>query len=699
MIDEQWLASQLRARGLVSEDAIKQAQAADGGDLCVNLVTSGAIREDDLLRLLSLHFRTRYISVEKMSKARIPQNVLEMLPVTLCEHHLVVPVRLEDKGKSLSIVTIDPSDTATAAAIRDATSVEQVKSYLALRPAIEAAIGKWYKGDIHAFARAEEGIHRSYSRLLDIYDQRTIDLGGDRQAATKEAIDELSLDGSPIRQQRSARPSRNADAADDSKTPAPQQQDSDTPPPKAQPAMAGTGGDDSMPFPANAPRPGGQSPLTDEDVPLETVQQLLSLADLLVMRLEANHPWRGGHSAKVAELMATLARRLELPQMDRDRLQLAAYLHDLGMPGDEHLTALNLGSEDAGAIASQEISNIEELSSRLSLSEGVSNILGTQYERPDGSGMPGSSSGEGVPLGARLLAVVDSYVDLVTRPNDAGPPLDQGQALAQLKKAADEKILDDNAVDVFLQVTSGDALREQLMGQRKRVLIVDADHEVAEALELKVVAAGFDAHRVGSTAEAARDILAVSVDLILSEVALEPVDGFGFLERIRSDVRTKDIPLLFVSSRAASADVTRGFELGAIDYIVKPYNPDVLLAKVKRVLQDQPLSRATRGVSGSLSEMSLPDIVQILSAGRKSGKLQLRVAAGAGEIYLEKGQVIHASVGNLSGEDAFYALLPVTEGEFALEPTEQLPSRVIQKTTQSLMLEAMRHFDEDSRND
>lgn len=696
MIDEQWLASQLRARGLVSDDAINSAQAAEGADLCVRLVTSGAIREDDLLRFLSLHFRTRYISVDKMSKARVPQNVLDLLPAQLCEDNFVVPVRLEDDGKSLSVVTIDPSDHAVRASIQQASSIEHVKSYLALRPAIEAAISKWYKGDIHAFARAEQGIHRSYSRMLDIYDQRTIDLDGAQEATPRPEIDELSLDGSPVRRQRPARPSRTLEPADGGETPPPQSEENDTPPP--QPAV-GTGGDDSIPFAANAPRLGGATQLVDEIEHPKASRQVVALADLLVKRLEATHPWRGGHSAKVAELMATLARRLDLPPGDRDNLQLAALLHDLGMTDDTHLSALGLESESARTLASQELANIGKLQSALDLSESVSAILLAQYERPDGLGIPGNISGDKVPLGARLLAVVDSYVELATRPRDGGPPLDHGAALAELRQAADNRILDANAVNVFFQVTSGDALREQLMGERKRVLIVDADHAVAEALELKVLAAGFDAHRVGSTAEAARDILAVSVDLILSEVALEPVDGFGFLERIRADVRTKDIPLLFVSARSSSADVTRGFELGAIDYIVKPYNPDVLLAKIKRVLQDQPLSRAARGVAGSLSEMSLPDIVQILAAGRKSGRLQLRVAAGAGEIYLEKGQVIHATIGKLSGEDAFFALLPVTEGEFALEPTEQLPSRVINKSTQTLMLEAMQRFDEDSRND
>jgi DNA-binding response OmpR family regulator len=107
-------------------------------------------------------------------------------------------------------------------------------------------------------------------------------------------------------------------------------------------------------------------------------------------------------------------------------------------------------------------------------------------------------------------------------------------------------------------------------------------------LEQKLVAAGCEARVVRTTAEAALVVLSERVDLILSEVRLEPVDGFIFLERLRADKRTCDLPVIFVSDRTAPEDLNRGFELGALDYIFKPYTPEVLVAKVRRVLDQRP---------------------------------------------------------------------------------------------------------------
>jgi len=193
-------------------------------------------------------------------------------------------------------------------------------------------------------------------------------------------------------------------------------------------------------------------------------------------------------------------------------------------------------------------------------------------------------------------------------------------------------------------------------------------------------------------------VLAGRLDLILSEVEIEPVDGFGFLQRIGADPRTKSVPLIFVSERSDAADVNRGFELGAADYIVKPYNPELLLAKVRMALAKKPAQAADkRGVSGSLQEMSLPDILQILSAGQKTGALRVQYSEGLGEIFLDHGQIVQATYGGQSGESAFYAMLPRVEGQFDLDPNAPIPPRAINMSTEGLMLEAMRRFDEVGR--
>ena len=142
--------------------------------------------------------------------------------------------------------------------------------------------------------------------------------------------------------------------------------------------------------------------------------------------------------------------------------------------------------------------------------------------------------------------------------------------------------------------------------------------------------------------------------------------------------------------------IPRSFELGAADYVIRPVPSDVLVAKVQKLF-DARSTRARSGVAGSLTEMGLPDIVQILAQGRKSGRLKVSASGENGEIHFDQGQVVNAMWGRLRGEDAFYAMCPLTSGEFALDPTFKAGQRVIQASPESLLLEGMRRSDEAGR--
>src|SRR5262249_10559956 len=136
------------------------------------------------------------------------------------------------------------------------------------------------------------------------------------------------------------------------------------------------------------------------------------------------------------------------------------------------------------------------------------------------------------------------------------------------------------------------------------------------------------------------------------------------------------------------------FQLGAADYLVKPAPAEVIIAKAAQILTGGGPSTGARGVAGSLSEMSLPDVLQVLSHGRKTGRLRLTAGGTAGEIHFEKGEVHHAILGDLLGEAAFYSMLRLTDGNFALDPLFRPKERTIRQSTESLLLEGMRRLDE-----
>ena len=116
----------------------------------------------------------------------------------------------------------------------------------------------------------------------------------------------------------------------------------------------------------------------------------------------------------------------------------------------------------------------------------------------------------------------------------------------------------------------------------KHILVVDDDALLRRSLSLQLEQAGYQA----STAATAEDALALArrerPDLVLLDVGLPGMDGLEALQHFQQGV---GVPVIFVTARRRELDTILGLELGADDYITKPFNPDVLLARVKAVLR------------------------------------------------------------------------------------------------------------------
>ncbi len=97
---------------------------------------------------------------------------------------------------------------------------------------------------------------------------------------------------------------------------------------------------------------------------------------------------------------------------------------------------------------------------------------------------------------------------------------------------------------------------------------------------------------------------------------------------------------------------------------------------------------------GSLAELHLPDIIQLVSVSGKTGVFHLNDASHRGEIWLHEGRIVHAETEDLSGEEAVYALAIWRSGEFRFEAAVAAPRQTIQKSNTNLLMEAARRLDE-----
>ena len=97
---------------------------------------------------------------------------------------------------------------------------------------------------------------------------------------------------------------------------------------------------------------------------------------------------------------------------------------------------------------------------------------------------------------------------------------------------------------------------------------------------------------------------------------------------------------------------------------------------------------------GSLKELPLPDIIQLVSVSGKTGKFSLTRDNERGFIFLKNGQMVHATIGDLVGEEAIYALAIWNHGDFQFEPGAEADRQTITKSNTNLLMEAARRLDE-----
>jgi DNA-binding response OmpR family regulator len=191
----------------------------------------------------------------------------------------------------------------------------------------------------------------------------------------------------------------------------------------------------------------------------------------------------------------------------------------------------------------------------------------------------------------------------------------------------------------------------------RHILIVDDDALMRRSLSLHLEQNGFRA----TTAASAEDGLAMAQrerpDLVLLDIGLPGMDG---LEAIRHFQREVDVPVIFVSARRRELDTILGLELGADDYITKPFNPDVLLAHIKAVLRRSERAAAPAQEMATIwvGDLMLDPAGHNVTVGGRTVDLTAKEFAILHTLALEPGRVV-------STEDL---LVRVWGAEYAGEP-------------------------------
>jgi len=594
------------------------------------------VSEIDVLKVLAERFRIKFLSSGKLSTITIPKSVVRLIPSDFAMNKAVLPLSMDMESGSMSVLVTHPANARLIDEIKQISAVKDVNAYLALKPTITAGVKKFYYGEMNSFDHLMEN-SSSQQYLLNM----------GKEEHTGNTIEADYVDSS-------AHGMRLADEV-----------------------IA--------------------TSLMTDNLYVETLNILISMLEL------KKGPFRG-HSASTARMVKKISEHMELMPREVYFNVVAAYLHDLGKRDGIHHTLINLKTERDLKLAQKLYLAPVRLIEAANFPQIIPDILTHLFERFDGKGFPDGLRGEEIPLGSRIISIVDAYEDLVRHPDWTNRPIED--AIMELfhfqGTCFDRKVL------IALNEVASDHIDDNVVNTNKNgqsILHIESAGSDYSDLVVRFKQAGFNVLVARDTDSALEMMKKYSVDVVLSDLRTAPLDAISFCRKIKTTSEFRSTICTIISNRDESVKTHQAaFDSGADDFFTRPIRVDVVMAKLRLLMMRKndgglmgmqaQTTPVRASVTGNLSELSLADIVQLLTNGRKSGMLMLRRGEEEARVFVSEGMVINCFYNGKSGEQAFYELVSWENGEFSLETDCTMPQREINLPTENLMLEGFRLLDE-----
>jgi CheY-like chemotaxis protein len=264
-----------------------------------------------------------------------------------------------------------------------------------------------------------------------------------------------------------------------------------------------------------------------------------------------------------------------------------------------------------------------------------------------------------------------------------------------------------------------------------RILVVDDDAWILRMVTTVLEKRGYEIFVAPDGEEALEKARAVNPDLIITDVMMPRLDGWGLVKQLRATPELAFAPVIFLTALGSDEDRIRGFRLGADDYLPKPFRfeeLDLRVAKALKRLHPEAMTRAgvraarpappptppgmspgtspgmstekpVPGLRGTLDQLGFSSLLIVLEMERKSGVLVLtRTIAGrpeVGRVFLRGGRVVRARLeSGLRGQPAVYELLTWPTGSFEFTALDVDMEDEIKMSTTALLMEGARRIDE-----
>lgn len=227
-----------------------------------------------------------------------------------------------------------------------------------------------------------------------------------------------------------------------------------------------------------------------------------------------------------------------------------------------------------------------------------------------------------------------------------------------------------------------------------KILIVDDSKDVHDVVGAYLKYSGYEVLHAANGVEGLELMDQEIPDLVLLDIQMPTLDGFGVIEQMKGRRHLVDVPVMFLSSLDRPNLKVKGLQMGADDYVVKPFDRAELMARVTVALRrGDRFRRLERTFGGLLGPVSVGELLQTMDLGDKTGLIELPDMDAA--IEVAKRHVVRARWAGFEGVAALRRIFLLEGGRFAVdfeaavEPSDGAVGRI-----QDLLLSALVYLDE-----
>ncbi len=192
------------------------------------------------------------------------------------------------------------------------------------------------------------------------------------------------------------------------------------------------------------------------------------------------------------------------------------------------------------------------------------------------------------------------------------------------------------------------------MAQKKRLLLIEDEEDIAALIKLQAEVSGYKLHVEVDGLNGFRAVERERPDLVILDVMLPGQNGFDVCRKIKSHPELKSTPVIMLSAKDEELDVILGLELGADDYVSKPFSPKILLSRIKAILRRGKENEKTKKLA-RFGEFSLDIDRYILRKADQAVTITLSEFGILKRLLLNRGKVLTRNqlLDDVHNDDAF----------------------------------------------